>query len=116
MAYAGPRERIAHMLEAIDDIRTFTQGKTYEGYKSDRLLRHGVERAIEKLSEASRHLPDTLKQQAPSTPWRKIAGIGNILRHDYEGIDDRAIWGVVEHDLEPLRQALESLLLVADRP
>lgn len=115
MAYAGPRERIAHMIEAIDDIRAFTQGKIYGDYKSNRLLRLGVERAVEKLSEASRHLPDTLKQQAPSTPWRKIAGVGNILRHDYEGIDDRAMWGIVEHDLEPLRRVLESLLLVVDR-
>jgi len=41
---------------------------------------------------------------------REIAGIGNILRHDYDGVDDSVIWNLVRNDLEPLRTALQALL------
>jgi hypothetical protein len=45
-----------------------------------------VERGVEIISEASRHLSDELKARHPRIPWGKVAGIGNILRHNYENI------------------------------
>jgi uncharacterized protein with HEPN domain len=43
----------------------------------------GVERLVEIISEASRHIPEVLKHRYPAVSWRSIADIGNILRHDY---------------------------------
>jgi uncharacterized protein with HEPN domain len=48
-----------------------------------------VERGIEIISEASRHVPDELKLQYRHIYWREIAGIGNLVRHVYGRIDDR---------------------------
>ena len=53
-----------------------------------------VERCIEIVSEATRHIPDNLKSRYPEIPWHQIAGIGNVLRHDYDLVDDRIIWEV----------------------
>lgn len=53
------------------------------------MLRDAIERNIERISEASRRLPDDLKAGYPSIPWRDIAGIGNVLRHGYDAVARR---------------------------
>jgi uncharacterized protein with HEPN domain len=62
-----PRLALQHVLEAILEIEQFALGKTIEDYRSDRLLRRGVERRVEIISEASRSIPDDFKAD-PSGP------------------------------------------------
>jgi uncharacterized protein with HEPN domain len=57
------------------------------------------------ISEASRHLADDLKARNPEIPWEKVAGIGNVLRHNYESIAAPVIWKLVQADLPALEKA-----------
>jgi len=84
-------------------------GKAFFDFQKDWLLRHGAQRAIEIISEASRHVPDELKTNHPNIRWRSIAGIGNVLRHEYHAISDRVIWKVIEDELPPLKAAVEKI-------
>ena len=61
-----------------------------------------VERGVEIISEASRHLSDELKARHPNIPWGKMAGIGNILRHNYENIAAPVMWKLAREDLSAL--------------
>ncbi|WP_312862091.1 HepT-like ribonuclease domain-containing protein [Rhizobium sp. P32RR-XVIII] len=97
------------IIETIALIENAVQGKTRDDFGRDRLLGLGIQRAIEIISEASRHIPDELLQHAPEIPWRSIRGIGNILRHEYHHIADDVIWDVVLYDLPPLKAAVQSL-------
>ena len=72
-----------------------------------------VERGVEIIFEASRHLPDELKARHPEIPWPKVAGIGNILRHDYESIAAPIMWKLAREDLGALHDALRLELQVA---
>jgi uncharacterized protein with HEPN domain len=74
------------------------------------MLRDAVERNVERISEASRHIPSKFKRNHTEIPWRKVAGIGNILRHAYPIVDDSLIWEVVIRDLPPLKAAVEQML------
>ncbi len=56
------------------------------------------------ISEASRRLPDQLKDRYPEIPWKKVAGIGNVLRHDYENVVPDALWKIARDDLAPLEK------------
>jgi uncharacterized protein with HEPN domain len=69
-----------------------------------------VERCIEIVSEASRRLPADLKASHPAIPWAKVAGIGNVLRHDYDVVNDATIWHAATVDLLPLKDAVQALL------
>jgi uncharacterized protein with HEPN domain len=69
-----------------------------------------VERGVEIISEASRHLPDDLKARNREIPWQKVAGIGNVLRHDYESIAAAVLWKLVQADLPTLERACRSEL------
>jgi uncharacterized protein with HEPN domain len=81
-------------------------GKMFANFQKDWLLRHGAQRAIEIISEASRHVPDQLKAMHPKIRWRSIAGIGNVLRHEYDAISDKVIWKVIQDELPPLKAAV----------
>jgi uncharacterized protein with HEPN domain len=58
-----------------------------------------VERGVEIISEASRHLTEDPKARHPEIPWQKVAGIGNVLRHNYESIAAPIIWKLTQANL-----------------
>jgi len=67
MRLAGPA--IAAISEAIEGIETATKGKTIKDYGREWLLRHGVQRGIEIISEAARRIPQELQATEPQIPW-----------------------------------------------
>jgi uncharacterized protein with HEPN domain len=95
-----------HILEAIANIETDTAGCDFETFRLDRRARQLVERNLEILSEASRRLPKDLKDQGTQIPWRAIAGIGNVLRHDYHDTYPTVLWDTCKKDLTPLKEAV----------
>ena len=97
---------LAEMLEAIEGIGTHTVGKDLSDFEADWLLKLAIQRALEIVSEASRHIPDQLLVVAPDIQWKQIRGIGNILRHEYHKIADEVIWTVVTEHLAPLKNAV----------
>jgi uncharacterized protein with HEPN domain len=103
-------DRLAHMLEAIEGVAGYLAGKSFDDYRREPILRDAVERRIERISEASRHIPDALKATAPQIPWRAVAAIGNILRHDYEGVRGDEVWRIATRDLPLLRTAVEAMI------
>ena len=94
------------MLESIRGIEKALVGKTIRDYERSWLLRSAIERVLEIISEASRHLGNELKAQHKGVRWKDIAGIGNILRHDYQRVDAAIIWKAVKDDLPALKAAL----------
>jgi uncharacterized protein with HEPN domain len=74
------------MVEAIGRIRSVLGDMSLDEFESDWQRQWLIERGIEIISEASRRLPEELKERHPEIPWRKVSGIGNILRHEYGNI------------------------------
>ena len=96
--------RLIDIIEAIERIRGETAGMTLDAFEDDWRKRRLVERGVEIISEASRHLTDELKSRYPEIPWPKVAGIGNVLRHEYERIAPDVLWSVARDDLPPLEK------------
>ena len=99
----GPR--LSDIVEAIEVIHNEIAGMGLNAFEADLRKRWVVERGIEIISEASRHLSSALKGRHPDIPWRKVAGIGNVLRHEYERIAHDVLWRVVHEDLSELERA-----------
>jgi uncharacterized protein with HEPN domain len=66
------------------------------------MLRRAIERALQIISEAARVLPPDLVARYPEAPWPAIIGIGNILRHEYQHLDDKRLWEIVTVHLPQL--------------
>jgi uncharacterized protein with HEPN domain len=103
------------ILKAIDGIQSAIREKTLDDFERDWLLNHGVQRGLEIIFEASRHLPAELKSKQPQIRWASIAGIGNILRHRYHEVSNDIVWKVVQDDLPPLRIAIEAFIASIER-
>lgn len=104
MIGASQEPRLTDIVEAIELIRGETTGLTLDTFEVNKAKRWIVERGIEIISEASRHLSAELKARHPDIPWPKIAGVGNVIRHDYERVDPDVLWGIVTNHLPPLEE------------
>ena len=100
---------ISEIEKAIDGIELAMKGKTLEEFSSDWLLKRGVERGLEIISEACRHVPDELLGQEPDIRWKQIRGIGNVLRHNYHNVSDVIVWTAVKDEIPPLRDAIKRI-------
>jgi uncharacterized protein with HEPN domain/predicted nucleotidyltransferase len=110
----SPRQRLEDMKEAMAATESFIAGRSFADFRADRMLQLALERNIEIVSVASRHLPDEMKDRHPSIPWPKVRDIGNVLRHGYEVVDREVIWTIVTEDLPTLRAAVEAMIGAVD--
>ncbi len=104
------RLRLNDILRAIDGAEVTIKGVEFEAFRLVYHMPRTIERSIEIISEASRHIPHDLKARYPDVPWQQIAGIGNVLRHDYEIIDDHITWDVVKAHFPRLRSVVVEML------
>jgi uncharacterized protein with HEPN domain len=103
--------RLTDIIEAIERIRGVLEAISLETFENDWQRQWLVERGVEIISEASRNLGDELKARHPEIPWQKVAGIGNVLRHNYESIAAPVIWKLVQADLPALEKACRAELV-----
>jgi len=94
MALRSVRPRLLDILQNIDIVSKAFVGRDFESYQADPILRLAVERAVEIVSEAVRHIPDDDKAKFPDVPWRNIMAIGRKLRHEYQRVDADIIWDI----------------------
>ncbi|SRR5712692_2951753 len=102
--------RLTDMREAIQGVRALTAGVSYEVFVQNWGMQRAVERGLEIISEASRHIPDDRKASEPNIPWRQIAAIGNLLRHEYQRADSSLIWNIIVEHLPRLGEAVDRLI------
>jgi uncharacterized protein with HEPN domain len=100
--------RLTDIIEAIERVHGVLADVSLEAFENDWQRQWLVERSVEIVSEASRHL----KARNPEIPWQKVAGIGNVLRHNYENIAAAVLWKLAQVDLPTLEKVRRSELAV----
>jgi uncharacterized protein with HEPN domain len=98
------------MVQACERLRTLLDDVSLEDFEADWQKQWLVERGIEIISEASRHLTDELTGRNPSIPWAKVASIGNVLRHNYEHVAPDILWRLTRSDLPELERVCRAEL------
>jgi uncharacterized protein with HEPN domain len=84
--------RIAHILEAAQDVKNFIQGKNRSSLDSEKMLLYAIVRAIEIIGEASSQISTETRSQYPELPWRDAVGMRNQLIHAYITVDSDIVW------------------------
>lgn len=101
---------LLEILEAIDGTLATIEGKDLERFEAEWATMRAVERGLEIVSEAVRHLPEDLLDSYPDVPWREVKATGNKLRHEYHRIAPHIIWIIALDELPPLRTAIAAML------
>lgn len=102
---------IAAALESIDLIQSYTADYDLAAFLADRKTQDAVIRNLEIIGQALKDFGvDRLLTVQPDIPWREIAGMRNVLAHEYLGVDPVMVWETVQTNLDPLQQALEKMM------
>ena len=91
-----------HILDAIVKIESYTAvGKDI--FLSTPHWQDATIRNLEIIGEAVKRLSDEIKDNSPDIPWRNIAGMRDVLIHDYMGVDMETVWNVAQQHLPELK-------------
>lgn len=97
------------IVTAIADVEAFTNGMSYEMFAADKKTVNAVIRCLEVLGEASKHVPAAFRNKHSDIPWNKMAGMRDVLIHDYMGVDLKTVWKVAQERLLELKPLIEGL-------
>jgi len=100
---------VLQMREAIAGLRETTAGQTRAAIAADWMRARALERGFEIISEASRRLSPDARAAEPEIPWRQIADIGNVLRHEYHRVAVSVLLDTLTKDVPLLDAALARL-------
>ena len=106
------RERLGDIAGPIETIRTHAVDTS----AGERIKRDAILYNLVILGEAVKGLGEEIRAQEPEIPWRQIAGLRDLLSHEYYRIDMAAINSIIEHDLGPLGAAVSKLQGPKRRP
>lgn len=103
------RAYVLHVLECIGKISE-NSASGRDAVFASHTLQDAVIRNLQVLCESTRRIDSSLKEAHPEIDWKAIAGMRNVLVHDYFDVDFEAIWDVVVRDLAPLEIVMRSML------
>lgn len=104
------KNRLEHIINAIDIILQRIEGLTYDDFTSDKILYGGIVYHTMIIGEAAYKLSQDFVSAHPQVPWRDIADMRHHLVHGYYQVDSRIVWTVIQNDLQPLRDQIDSIL------
>lgn len=100
------KDRLEHILAAIDRVLRYTKEKTYKDLITDDMMYYAVVKNIEIMGEAANMLTSEFTDLHSETPWKMVRGMRNYIVHEYFQIDDAVVWDVVTNNLPELREQI----------
>ena len=105
-----PRDYLRHILVEADYLIGRSEGLSFEAFTGDETLRRAFVRSLEIVGEATKKVPDDFRAAYPAIEWRAMAGMRDVLIHDYFGVDFELVWDVVRNRVPELRTQIASIL------
>ncbi|MCW6037579.1 DUF86 domain-containing protein [Spirulina subsalsa FACHB-351] len=90
----------------IDKIRDYIEDMDYFDFIQDPKTLDAVIHNLLIIGEATKQIPDSLRQQYPEIPWRQIAGLRDVIVHTYFRVNFQIAWDVIQVELEPLYKVI----------
>jgi uncharacterized protein with HEPN domain len=106
---------LQHVAESIARIRNYTS-RGHETFVAEAIVQDAVIRNLEVVGEAVKRISESTRLKAPQIPWKQIAGMRDMLIHNYFGVQLDRVWQVVDRDLPVLETAVTELLAQINTP
>jgi uncharacterized protein with HEPN domain len=98
------------ILAAINSIERFVENMDFEKFARDDKTSSAVIRKFEIIGEATKNIPDDIREKYPNIPWKEMAGMRDRLIHSYFGVDYKLVWETIQERLPELRPMLEDII------
>lgn len=104
-----PKIFIEHILESIREIERNTKNISEDEFLNLVTIQDAVARRLEIIGEAVKNLPISFRNKHPKIAWKKIAGLRDVLIHEYFGVDIDLVWKIVHKDIPKLKKQIEEI-------
>lgn len=104
-----PNVFIGHILDSICEIENYTERLSKTEFSASKMAQDAVIRRIEIIGEAVKNLPANFKVKHKEIPWRDIAGMRDILIHEYFGVNINVVWKTIKEDVPLLKEKISIL-------
>lgn len=101
---------VEDILESVDKIERYVKGISYDNFVENEMIIDAVIRNLEVIGEASKNIPENIREQYTTIPWRRIIGLRNIMIHGYFGIDLSIIWVIITKNLPETKPSIVEML------
>ena len=104
------RDYIQDIIDSVNDVELFTKNMDFESFAEDKKTINAVIRSIEVIGEATKTLPKSIRDQNPSIPWKKMAGMRDKMIHEYFGVDVEILWKVAKENMPSIKPLIQDVL------
>ena len=94
----------------IDKIKDYIEGMDYSDLVGDPKTLDAVVHNLLIIGEATKQIPDSLRQQYPEIPWRQVAGLRDVIAHTYFIVNPQIVWDIIQVELDPLYRIIMLML------
>ena len=98
------------ILDAMEKAQKFIENLTFEQFAEDQKTVYAVVRALEIVGEATKNIPDAIRMEFPKVPWKDMAGMRDILIHDYFGVDMETVWLTITKKIPEGKPLIQQIL------
>lgn len=98
------------ILESIKRIEAYVKGIDFDEFDSDLLKQDAIMKNLMVIGEAAKNIPEEIRAKIHGVDWKEVAGLRDVLIHQYFGIDLETIWKIIQEDLPVLKKIAQKLL------
>lgn len=98
------------IFEALTRIEKYVSGLSFKEFSKDTKTIDAVVRNFEVIGEASKQIPDSMRDKYQEVPWKDMSGMRDILIHKYFEIALDVVWKTITERLPPLRISIKKIL------
>jgi len=109
MSKRGYLHFINDILKSSEKVLSLTQNTTFDDFIANWVAVDAVIRNLEIIGEAVKHIPPGIKQKYPDIEWKKMAGLRDILIHEYFGINYKILWDIVKNKIPELKAQIAKI-------
>jgi len=105
---------IQDIIDAMEAAGSFIKGMSFDDFIADRKTVYASIRAIQIIGEASKKIPENVREKYSGVPWREMAGMRDKVTHEYFGVQMKVLWNTLKDDIPPLIDVMGTILAEVD--